>query len=95
MAHDIMRLNNRLQEMYHKQKVDSWEYEEHGPLHNSVWLAIVFIHDIEYGRGTGKTRHAAKEEAARNALEELGADMFRVGAEGRNIPRVHHSRARR
>lgn len=35
------------------------------------WEAIAYIHDMEYGRGTGSDALAAKDAAAQKALEEL------------------------
>jgi len=50
--------------------IESKFHEEHsGPEHDKIWTVIVFINNIEVGRGTGKTRQSAKAEAAKLALE--------------------------
>ncbi|KAF7350332.1 DRBM domain-containing protein [Mycena venus] len=43
-----------------------------GPQENPRWTVVVFVNNIEYGRGIGPTKGAAKDKAARDALVALG-----------------------
>ncbi|KAK7016771.1 Interferon-induced, double-stranded RNA-activated protein kinase [Paramarasmius palmivorus] len=42
-----------------------------GPPHDPTWSSIVYINGKEYGRGAGKTRVAAGDAAAKQALDTL------------------------
>lgn len=48
--------------------------DERGPDHNKVFTVEVLIEEKVYGRGEGKSKQAAEEEAARQALEKITSD---------------------
>jgi len=48
--------------------------DERGPDHNKFFTAEVTIEEKVYGRGEGRTKQAAEQEAARQALEKMAAD---------------------
>jgi len=50
----------------------TWEDCPSGPRHKQTWLAIVYVNEVEYGRGCGSTKAAARNMAAREALLQLG-----------------------
>lgn len=43
---------------------------ETGPTHDKVFEAVVYIDDLIYGHGTGKTKKEAEQNAAREALHK-------------------------
>jgi len=75
MPHYCMELNNLLQGEYRgqtqTQTILTWETKQDGHRHEGDWVAIAYIRGIEYGRGSASTIRAAKEKAARQALEAL------------------------
>ncbi|KZT68311.1 hypothetical protein DAEQUDRAFT_766482 [Daedalea quercina L-15889] len=71
--HWRMRLNNYLQSNGGARLL-SWEVYQSGPLHQPVWTAIAYVKGVEYGRSTGSSQNAVKEEAARQALSALYHD---------------------
>jgi len=77
MSHHRLALNNYLQEVYGSQSLMTWETVQVGPRHEPIWVAIALIRDIEYGRGSANNVRAAKEEAARQALEALAEEAVR------------------
>ncbi len=50
--------------------------EESGPDHSRLFLVGVFIHDKEMGRGHGKTKKEAEQEAAKHALEKHAPEKY-------------------
>ncbi|KAK7026170.1 hypothetical protein R3P38DRAFT_1023471 [Favolaschia claudopus] len=62
-------LNNAAQQYGY---IISYEDTSTGPLHSLTWASRVFVNSIEYGRGTGLNRGAAREKAAKAALVALG-----------------------
>jgi ribonuclease-3 len=46
---------------------------ERGPDHDKEFEVEIFIEDRSFGRGIGKTKKAAEQAAAREALVRLGA----------------------
>lgn len=42
--------------------------DERGPAHERVFVVTVYVGDVEYGEGEGRTRKAAEQDAARVAL---------------------------
>lgn len=63
---------SRLQEMVQTDK-KSLEYvlvSEEGPSHDKTFVFEVIIDGIVYGRGTGKSKKEAEQEAARDALNK-------------------------
>ncbi|KIM24173.1 hypothetical protein M408DRAFT_27289 [Serendipita vermifera MAFF 305830] len=56
-------LNNELQGT----KTVTYDYIPQGRLHEQVWLVIVSIDGVEYGRGESLTKNDAKEKASMNA----------------------------
>jgi len=71
--HWRMQLNNYLQSNGGV-NILTWEVYSVGPLHRPTWTAIAYIRGVEYGRSTGASQGAVKEEAARQALLALYAD---------------------
>ncbi|KZT72936.1 hypothetical protein DAEQUDRAFT_762733 [Daedalea quercina L-15889] len=49
----------------------SWDESQQGPRHEPTWTCICKIDGIEYGRGTGQSKQAARAAAAALALEKL------------------------
>jgi ribonuclease-3 len=47
------------------------EIENTGPDHDKVFTIAVMVKDKKYGSGTGKSKQAAQQAAARNALDKL------------------------
>lgn len=47
---------------------------ERGPDHNKIFTVEVLIGEKVYGRGEGRTKQAAEQEAARQALEKIAPD---------------------
>lgn len=47
--------------------------EEHGPDHDKVFTVEVLIGEKVYGRGEGRSKQAAEQEAARQALEKIAS----------------------
>jgi ribonuclease-3 len=52
--------------------------ETRGPDHARDFTIAVIIKDQEYGRGTGRSKQIAEQEAARVALETLQTEVARV-----------------
>jgi ribonuclease III len=47
---------------------------EHGPPHDRTFEVVATVEEREVGRGSGRSKKAAEQEAARGALENLIAD---------------------
>ena len=47
---------------------------EHGPPHDRTFEVVATVDDREVGRGSGRSKKAAEQEAARGAIEQLLAD---------------------
>ncbi|KZT21391.1 hypothetical protein NEOLEDRAFT_1099326 [Neolentinus lepideus HHB14362 ss-1] len=73
LEHARMRLNNVLQGPLRDRRL-TWEDYSEGPPHNVTWTSIAYLNNIEWGRGTGPSRGAAKENAARAVLDALVTD---------------------
>ncbi|KAJ7882448.1 hypothetical protein B0H13DRAFT_927917 [Mycena leptocephala] len=43
-----------------------------GPSNNPQWTSVVYLNNIEHGRGVGPSKGAARESAAKRALVALG-----------------------
>ncbi|GBE81375.1 hypothetical protein BKA93DRAFT_601984 [Sparassis latifolia] len=71
--HWRMQLNNYLQSNGGVHLL-TWEVYQVGPLHAPSWTAMAYIRGVEYGRCTGYSQGAVKEEAARQTLVALFAD---------------------
>lgn len=64
-----------LQEIVQKNPGDLLSYEilsENGPPHNRTFVCCVFINSNALAKGTGKTKKAAEQDAARQALALMG-----------------------
>ena len=69
---------SKLQELVQAWKHQLPVYEmvgSSGPDHEKIFIIEVFVDDILLGRGTGKTKRVAEQEAARVALEKLGEEV--------------------
>ncbi|THU91571.1 hypothetical protein K435DRAFT_863301 [Dendrothele bispora CBS 962.96] len=44
-----------------------------GPQHAPTWTSTVYINNQQYGFGSGASRGAARENAARQALQAISA----------------------
>lgn len=67
-----------LQEHVQKNPSSSIRYEivrEEGPDHNKVFFANVWVNNSLSGKGRGKSKKEAEQEAARSALSSLGAAL--------------------
>ncbi|CAL1710448.1 unnamed protein product [Somion occarium] len=69
--HWKLQLNGLLCRSYGAQKLQ-WVQHQHGP---ASWEVIALIQQVEYGRGTGYTGNAAKEDAARHAYTTLSRQL--------------------
>lgn len=58
----------------HKQLPAYQVVEASGPDHDKDFIVEVTLGDVVLGRGSGKSKRAAEMEAARSALEKLGAE---------------------
>lgn len=58
----------------HQDTVHYTIVRENGPDHDKTFLAAVFFQEIELGRGEGRSKKAAEQEAARLALKTLRAE---------------------
>lgn len=47
--------------------------EESGPAHNRRFVAVVLLNGREIGRGAGRSKKEAEQQAAREALERVEA----------------------
>jgi len=65
-----MDLHNELQRRG-KHGVLRYEDRTAGPKHSPTWTTTLYISDIEYAKGTGKNKQAARDEAAKTALDIL------------------------
>ncbi|OAX32049.1 hypothetical protein K503DRAFT_805563 [Rhizopogon vinicolor AM-OR11-026] len=73
MSHPRTLLNNELQSLY-GQDLGShvgWEIRSSGPPSSPVWYATIYIDDINHGYAEAPTKGAAKDEAARQAYNNL------------------------
>ena len=64
----------KLQETMQAERTQSPTYlivNESGPAHNKTFEALVKVDGIKLGRGIGKTKKDAEQEAAKDALEKL------------------------
>lgn len=66
---------SQLQELLVKEKgvLPRYRLREEGPDHRKVFYATVFAGDKRLGRGSGSSKKEAEQEAAREALQKLGA----------------------
>ena len=81
MAEDVKKLGqldltdykSKLQEEMqaeHRESVHYVTVKEIGPAHNRTYVVNVLFNDIVLASGTGKTKKAAEEDAAKNALKK-------------------------
>ena len=65
---------NELQEYVQSDKRSILRYEvinNYGPANNRTFEVIVYLNDIALGKGVGKTKKMAEQEAAQDALGKL------------------------
>jgi len=77
---------SRLQEMVVKEKgiLPRYRIEEEGPDHQKVFHATVYVGNSRVGKGSGRSKKEAEQEAARAALEN---PSWRGGKTSRNKER--------
>jgi len=66
---------SRLQEYVQREQGTNIKYEiegEEGPAHNKIFYAKVTLNDKSAGRGSGRSKKEAEQEAAKSALAFLG-----------------------
>lgn len=79
----VMDYKSRLQEIVQQTNNGQLQYEiieEKGPAHAKVFVTVVLLGNTELGKGSGKSKKEAEQEAARHAIQELK----RQQAEGEN-----------
>ncbi|KZV66348.1 hypothetical protein PENSPDRAFT_654973 [Peniophora sp. CONT] len=67
---------NLLNDILNKRKSShllSWEFQQEGPGHDPVHIAIAKVSGVAVGQGTSKTRKDAKQIAATEAIRVLQA----------------------
>jgi len=73
-SHRSADYKTRLQELIQRRSDRYISYRlvgESGPDHDKTFLFEALVNDVVYGRGSGKTKKEAEQEAARRALEAL------------------------
>ncbi|THV01471.1 hypothetical protein K435DRAFT_793281 [Dendrothele bispora CBS 962.96] len=70
MTHFVNQLNNVAQSNRWQQPVYSDTFT--GPNHSPIWTSTVHISEVQNGQGSGPNRGAARENAARQALQVAG-----------------------
>ena len=64
----------QLLELTHSKKIGTPVYkiiQEEGPEHNKLFVVSVFINNEEFGKGEGKNKKTAEQNAAKSALETI------------------------
>ncbi|GJJ11670.1 hypothetical protein Clacol_005906 [Clathrus columnatus] len=96
--HWAMLLHNEMQRQG-RLKALTWDDQVAGPTHNAVWTCSALINEIEYGRGMAPNRQAARDEAARQALQAIQEELMGnaiaaggLGAAGRLLSDVDRRR---
>ncbi|MBB6449330.1 ribonuclease-3 [Geomicrobium halophilum] len=77
---DVMDFKSQLQEFVQRFFSGAITYEiasEQGPAHSREFIARVFVGGDHQGEGSGKTKKAAEQHAAQNALMRLSAEEVR------------------
>ncbi|MHA6258679.1 ribonuclease III [Sporosarcina sp. CAU 1771] len=70
----VMDYKSRLQEIVQQTNSGQLHYEvieEKGPAHAKVFVTAVLLGSTELGKGSGKSKKEAEQEAARHAIQEL------------------------
>ena len=70
---DLTDYKSKLQEEMQSEYRESVHYEvieESGPAHDRTYTVNVMFNEIVLASGTGKTKKAAEEDAAKNALKK-------------------------
>jgi len=77
-AHWRLLLNNLLQVSLGTAAL-RWDTFQDGPqLNVAPWVAVAYIQNVEWGRGSAHNLAAAKEEAARRAYRALHKQLYGV-----------------
>lgn len=74
----IADYKTQLQELVQQQGTSSLDYrivDERGPAHEKEFLAEVWMEDRQLGRGAGRSKKEAEQQAAAQALSHLGAHI--------------------
>ncbi len=72
----VMDYKSRLQEIVQQKNNGQLTYkiiEEKGPAHAKKFVTVVLLGDVELGTGIGKSKKEAEQEAAHQAIQELGS----------------------
>lgn len=75
--YDVVDYKSTLQE-YAQADARTIEYQivsEEGPAHNKTFTSIVKMDGITLGKGSGKTKKEAEQNAAKNALEKVAVGL--------------------
>lgn len=70
---ELTDFKTRLQEEMQSEFRDSVTYKlikEEGPAHDKIFVSEVYFNDEPLARGTGKTKKASEQDAAKNALKK-------------------------
>jgi ribonuclease-3 len=70
----VMDYKSRLQEIVQQTNSGHLQYEiieEKGPAHAKTFVTVVRLGEDQLGRGLGKSKKEAEQEAARHAIQEL------------------------
>ena len=62
-------------------RIPEYRVAERGPDHEKEFTATVFLGGREYGRGTGRSKKEAEQQAAREAFRRLSPQEAQVGEE--------------
>ncbi|KIM88642.1 hypothetical protein PILCRDRAFT_2847 [Piloderma croceum F 1598] len=69
--HSKMHLNNWLQSRYGHTNRVTYELIHYGSEDSGYWMTIAYFDNVEYGRGTGRTKTEATDNAAEQVLNAL------------------------
>ncbi|MNI99704.1 Ribonuclease 3 [compost metagenome] len=74
----IADYKTQLQELVQQQGTSGLEYrivDEHGPAHEKEFIAEVWMEDQQLGKGSGRSKKEAEQQAAAQALSRLGSSV--------------------
>jgi ribonuclease III len=74
----IADYKTQLQELVQQQGTSGLEYrivDEHGPAHEKEFIAEVWMEEQQLGKGSGRSKKEAEQQAAAQALSRLGSGV--------------------